>query len=164
MTESVEKIKSGRELLQQLESGGQYVFHGSENPNLDSLEPRQGYNYRDGIQEPDGDPAVFASNKADYAILMALVNKHNCPKGYSSSAGTIDNEKGEIVLELKVRKDALEQLTDESSGYIYIFNKSDFLPRTDRRVEYVSKIPVTSVNKVLVKKSDLPPYVEVFEK
>lgn len=154
---------SGREQLRKLELEDKYVFHGSENPNLDSLEPKQGYNYSNGVQEPDGDPAVFASNKADYAILMALINKHNCPKGYSSSAGTVTNKKGEIVLELKVRKDALEQLTNDSSGYVYIFNKNQFTRRENRRVEYISKTPVTSIHKIKVTEKDLPPYVEVFE-
>ena len=164
MTESVEELKSGREKLLELEAEGKYLFHGSENPNLDHLEPRQGYNFRDGIQEPDGEPAVFTSNRADYAILMALVNKHNCPKGYASSAGTEDDEKGEIVLKLKATKESIEQLTEDSSGYVYIFDKNLFVPREDRRVEFVSKVPVTSVNKIEVFKWDLPPYVEVMEK
>jgi len=160
----MENIASGREQLQKLESEDKYVFHGSENPNLDYLEPRQGYNYKNGIQELDGEPAVFASNKADYAILMALINKYNCPNGYSSSAGTVDNEKGDIVLQLCARKDSIEQLTEESSGFVYIFDKNQFVPREDRRVEFVSKIPVSSLNKIKVTKKDLPPYVEVFEK
>ncbi len=94
---------------------------------------------------------------------MALINKYNCPKGYSSSAGTVDNEKGEIVLQIRARKDALEQLTEDSTGFVYIFDKNQFSPREDRRVEYVSKIPVSSVNKIKVTKKDLPPYIEVFE-
>lgn len=155
---------AGRDQLLSLEAENKYVFHGSENPDLDHLEPRQGYNFRNGIQEPDGDPAVFASNRADYAILMALINKHNCPKGYASSAGTVDGEKGEIILKLKARNDALEQLTEDSVGYVYVFDKEKFVPREDRRVEFVSKVSVTSVNRIKVAKQDLPPYVEIFEK
>ena len=164
MTESIEELKSGREKLLELESEGKWVFHGSENPDLDHLEPRQGFNYRNGIQEPDGEPAVFTSNRADYAILMALINKHNCPKGYASSAGTVDNETGEIVLKLKARKDAVEQLTDDSCGYVYIFDKDLFVPREDRRVEFVSNVSVTSANKIKVTKKDLPPYIEIYDK
>ncbi len=111
---------------------------------------------------PDGDPAVFASNRADYAILMALINEHNCPDGYQSYAGVCSNEIGEIVLELKVRKDGFEQLSDDSSGYVYIFNKSDFVPREGMPVEFVSKAGVTPVSKIIVKRSDLPPCIEVF--
>lgn len=127
MNESIKAESSGREKLQSLEASGKYLFHGSEDPNIDSFEPRQAHNYRGGVQEPDGEPAVFASDKADYAILMALVNKKNCPKGYESSAGTVDDEKGNIVLQLKAKKSALEQLNDESFGYVYIFDKDAFV-------------------------------------
>jgi len=163
MNESMEHTPSGREQLQKLEHEDKYVFHGSENPSLDHLEPRQGYNFRDGIKEPDGEPAVFASNRADYAILMALINKQNCPKGYDSSAGTEDGVKGETVLRLRVNKDAVDQLTEDSSGFVYVFDKNDFTPRKDRRVEYVSSLTVTSVSKIKVTKTDLPPCIEVFE-
>jgi hypothetical protein len=41
MNESIEKITSGREILKNLEAEGKYVFHGSENPHIDVMEPRQ---------------------------------------------------------------------------------------------------------------------------
>lgn len=163
MNESIENIASSRERLLKLEAEGIYVFHGSENADLDSLEPRQGYNHINGVQEPDGEPAVFASNRADYAILMALINKQNCPNEYNFSAGTVNNEKGEIVLQLQATKDTLEQLTEHSLGYVYVFDKNQFTPRENRRVEYVSKVPVTSINKIRVTKKDLPPHVEMLE-
>ncbi len=163
MNESIEAELSGREKLQNLEASGKYLFHGSEDPNIDSFEPRQAHNYRDGIQEPDGEPAVFASDKADYAILMALVNKKNCPKGYKSSAGTVNDKEGNIVLQLSAKKSALDQLTDESFGYVYIFDKDAFVKRPERRVKYKSIIPVSSTDKVRVTKADLPPYVEIFD-
>ncbi len=159
---NLSKVVTGREYLHLLESQEKYVFHGSENPDLITLEPRQGFNYENGVQIPDGNPAVFASNKADYAILMALINKKNCPNGYSSSAGTTNNEAGEIILELSVRKDALEQLTENSSGFVYIFDRNDFLPRKNRGVEYTSEVPVTSIDKVKVTKKDFPPYVQIY--
>lgn len=163
MIESIDSLPSGREQLLRLENEDRYVFHGSENPDLDQLEPRQGYDYINGAHEPDGDPAVFASNKADYAILMAIVNRQNCPNGYSSSAGTVESEKGEIVLELTVTKDAIEQLTDESSGYVYVFNRNDFEPRENKRMEFVSKIPISSVDRIKVTKKDLPSYIKVLD-
>lgn len=164
MNESIEHMPSGREQLQNLEAENKYVFHGSENPKLDSLEPRQGYNYKNGVQEPDGDPAVFASSKVDYAIMMALINKKNCPSGYHSGASSTQKESGEIALTLRASKDSIEQLNDESFGYVYIFDKNVFQKREDGGVEYVSKVPVSSVKKIRVTKSDLPPYIEVFKK
>ncbi len=158
----METHRSGREQLQSMEAEGKYVFHGSENPNLDSLEPRQAYNFINGVQEPDGNPAVFASSKADYAIMMALINKKNCPKGYRSSASSSQKENGEMTLTLRTQKDSIDQLDDESFGFVYIFDKDAF-QRRKGGVEYTSKVPVSSVNKIRVTKEDLPPYVEILD-
>lgn len=163
MSESIEATCSGREKLLSLEASGKYLFHGSESPDIDSFEPRQAYNYTEGVHEPDGEPAVFASDKADYAILMAIVNKRNCPEGYESSAGTVNDEEGNIILELKVKKSAFDQLNDESFGYVYVFDKNAFVKRPERRVEYTSIAPVSSADKVKVTKADLPSYIEIFE-
>ena len=158
---TIEERKAGRGILLDLEAENRYVFHGSENPSIDMMEPRQAYNYKDDIQEPDGDPAVFASSKVDYAILMAIVNSTNCPQGYHSSAGTQVDEKGEVILKLWMDKQAYDQLTDSSEGYVYVFDRDLFVQRNERGVEYMSKAPVTSVRKVRVTKGDLPTYVEV---
>lgn len=163
MSEPTGKVLSGREMLLKLEAENKYVFHGSESPDIDKLEPRQAYNYNDGRQEPDGNPAVFASSKADYAILMALMNKKNCPNGFHSSAGTETDKDGKSILRLRVKKDTFSQLTDTSTGFVYIFNKESFKQRDEGGVEYTSNVPVNSENKVMVTKADLPPYVEVFE-
>ncbi len=162
MNESIERIPSGREILKNLEAEDKYVFHGSENPDIDELEPRQGYNHKDdGTKEEDGEPAVFASDRADYAILMALINKKNCPKGYHSSAGSVSQANGEVHLELKASKDSVEQLDEDSSGYVYVFDKSVFQQRPRKR-EYISVVPVTHTDKIKVVKEDLPPELEIF--
>jgi hypothetical protein len=153
-------MQSGRKELLNLEAEDKYVFHGSENPDLDFLEPRQAYNYRNGIQEPDGDPAVFASSKADYAIMMSLINKKNCPKGYNSSASSSVSKDGEISFTLSTTQESLSQLHDESFGYVYVFDKNIFEKRKGG-VEYISKVPVNSVSKVKVTKTDLPSYIEI---
>jgi len=160
MNESINHKLSGREQLLNLEMENKYVFHGSGNPKLDSLEPRQAHNYINNTQEPDGDPAVFASSKADYAIMMALINENNCPKGYRSQASSLQKENGEIFLTLRAQKDSLEQLKDESFGYVYIFDKNIF--KKNGNVEYISKISVIPINKIKVTKSDLPPYIEIY--
>lgn len=162
MNESMETPQTGRDHLLNLEAEEKYVFHGSENPDLDSLEPRQAYNHKDGIPHPDGDPAVFASAKADYAIMMALINKKNCPAGFESSATSSISKDGEISLSLRANKQAVEQITPDTCGFVYIFDKEAFEPRKGG-VEYLSKVPVTSRNKVRVTKEDLPPQVQVVE-
>ena len=162
MNEAIEHIPSGREILKGLEAEGKYLFHGSEREHLDSLEPRQAYNFEDGIQKPDGDPAVFASSKADYSILMAIVNERNCPNGYRSGAESSIGKDGVVELHLTASKASLEQLDDNSIGYVYVFDKDLFQPK-GQGAEYVSKTPVTSAKKIKVMKSDLPPYIEIVE-
>ena len=159
MNESFEQVRSGREELQSLEAEDKYVFHGSDNPDIDSFEPRQAYNYKNNVKEPDGDPAIFASSKADYAILKALINKKNCPGGHNSSVSSSQKENGEVSLTLKASRDSIEQLNDESYGYVYIFNKDAF--QREEGAEYTSKVPVSSVKKVRVTKTDLPPHLEI---
>jgi len=154
---------SGKEQLHALESEDKYVFHGSENrtPDLNFLEPRQAYNTKDGIQEHDGDPAVFASSRADYAIMMALINNSNCPKGYRSSASSKQKENGELFLTLRTSKDSFLQLNDESFGYVYVFDKNLF-QRKGSGVEYISKVTISPINKIKVMKSDLSSDIDIF--
>ncbi len=160
MNESREKF-SARELLQDFEATHKYVFHGSEEVDLDYLEPRQAYNHRNGERELDGDPAVFASSKADYAIMMALINKNNCPEGFRSSASSKQKENGEILLKLRATKGSVDQLNSGSFGCVYVFDKNIFHKR-EGGAEYISSIRVTPVKKVKVTKADLPPYIEIF--
>lgn len=163
MNESIEQIHSGRERLKNLEARDTYVFHGSEEADLGSLEPRQAYNYKKGTQEPDGEPAVFASPDADYSIVMSLINKKNCPKGFHASIGTLLNEKGEEHLCVRVSKKAIEQLDENSRGYVYVFNKVDFTQIENRKREYKSTTHVTPTEMVLVTKADLPTNIEITE-
>jgi hypothetical protein len=162
MSESIEKMQSGREILLSLEGEGKYVFHGSQNSDIDVMEPRQAYNHKDQIAEKDGDPAVFASKFADYAIFRAIVNENNCPKGVMSTVDTKYN-RDTAWLEFEVSKEAMDQLDENSSGYVYVFDKDAFTPKREGAVEYISTSPVSSVRKIKVMKSDLPPDIKVVE-
>mgnify|MGYP001559648942 FL=1 len=142
--------------LLELEKEGGFVFHGS-GVALDSLEPRQAYNFENEKQEPDGVPAVYASGKADYAIFMALINEINCPSGYESSSGTID---GKLVF--RASKDTLSQLSENASGWVYVFKKDQFQQRDRDGVEFISTQSVTPLEQIQVRKEDLPQDIEVF--
>lgn len=162
MIESAERLFSSKEKLKDLETEGRYVFHGSDNQNIDEFEPRQSYNHNnDGTKEKDGDPAVFASDRADYAIFMALINKKNCPKGFKSAAASrISN--GEVSLTLKATQSTLDQLDDSAEGYVYVFDKSLFEQRP-RKTEFISTVPVNYIEKIKVTKIDLPSNIEIIE-
>ena len=74
-----------RKILEELEKEGMYVFHGSGDKILGSLEPHQAFNHKkNGDRTEDDKPAIHVSHHCDVAIFMALINKENCPKGYYS--------------------------------------------------------------------------------
>ena len=123
-----------------------YVFHGT-GLLLESLEPRQAYTVIDGKQEADGEPAVFASSLVDYAIFMALINDVNCPLSASSS---VSYENGK--LKFGASQETLDQLNATSRGYVYVFNRGDFLLRGG--IEWMSHYHVKPVFVIEVGKTD----------
>lgn len=150
--------KKSKYELDILEKTGNFLFHGTENPNIKIFEPRQAYNYKGTVGEPDGEPAVFASDRVDYAILMAIVNKNNCPSGFSSGANWTNG-----ILKLRVSRKGYQQLDGQTRGYVYVFNKTDFEQRNEGHTEYVSYKLVEPVRKFGVKKSDLSQNLQITE-
>ncbi len=141
--------------LHDLEKQGIYVFHGSENL-VDEFEPRQAHTVVEGKKIPDGEPAIFASPFSDYAIFMAIINKKNCSKGYFSGCSFRNG-----VLTFRATKHTLDQLSDTSSGYVYIFNKTDFQERNGS--EWVSYEKVKPIEKIEVNRTDLKMSIEITE-
>jgi len=153
LIESIENKKSGREILLNLEAENKYVFHGSENPNLEILEPRQAYTVVEGEKENDDEPGVHASRFVDIAILMALINIENCKEGFESGFRYEDK----VIL--SVDKKALDQLNKSSLGYVYVFEKNDFKPRgMSQSISYESVKPIRVIE---VRKEDLSSDLEV---
>ena len=145
----------------ELEATGHYVFHGS-GAIADSLEPRQAHNYIDGIQHPDGDPAVFASSLADYAIFMGIINKKNCPEGYHSSAGT-ETKNGKMSLKFRAGDKTLAQLGDSATGFVFVFGRKLFAQRDRGGIEHAAYQPVKPVEIIKVSKGDMPSEIDVFK-
>ena len=155
MNESIEQTPSGREILKNLESENKYVFHGSEDPHLEFLEPRQAFTIIDGKKVEDDKPAVHASQFCDIAIFMGLINKKNCPEGFSN---TFSHEGGK-GLTFSASQQALDQLGENTKGYVYVFDKEDFVPRGVAQL--VSYNEVKPLQMVEVGKMDLPENVEI---
>ncbi len=143
---------TGKERLDELEKEDKYVFHGSEE-KFEELEPQQAYNG----DVPDGEPAVFASRTPDYAIFMAIMNRKNCPNGFR--AGTKWKEDGKI--EFSATKETLDQLNEKSSGYVYVFNRSDFENKHFSGVEWVSYTKVKPIEVIEVLWSDFTPEIKL---
>ncbi|HEV8666525.1 MAG TPA: hypothetical protein VN665_01595 [Candidatus Paceibacterota bacterium] len=157
MRNSIETLSPAKLQLLKLEEEGETVFHGS-GEDLESLEPRQAIDTERG---PDGEPAVFASSKADYAIFMAIINLRNCPRGARSNSGASFDEHGEATLRFGATKDTLDQLTDSAEGWVYVFDKNKFKPKEKDTVEFVTHEPIIPLQKIKVTKADLPKNIEV---
>ena len=145
----------GNQELKNLEKQDKYVFHGSENI-IKIFEPRQAYTIVNGKQIPDGKPAIFSSPFVDYAIFMAIINKANCPKGLRSGCAWYNNK-----FKFTATKETLEQLSKDSKGYVYVFNKSDFKERSIS--EWVSYKEVKPVKMIEVRWSDFTQEIEKIE-
>jgi len=162
-TPSIEKraesLSAEKQELLNLEAENAFVFHGS-GADLETIEPRQAIDTEAG---PDGEPAIFASDKAEYAIFMAIVNKRNCPRGSYTRSGAVISD-GVPHLHFDMSKDTAEQLQDSATGWVYVFNKSDFVPHpTKEGVEFVSYKAAAPVRKIRVAKPDLPEHITVFD-
>lgn len=149
-------MTESKKRLLELEKIGEYFFHGSPN-EVEIFEPRQSHNDIKGNLVPDGEPAVSASPSVDYAVFMAIFNLENCPKGFTSRVNvSSDTEFAETFqLSYLATKEALEQLNDDSTGWVYVFNKKDF-PFKKGPAEYRSLVHVEPLERLLVKREDLP--------
>lgn len=150
---------SDKQKLIELGKTDKYVFHGS-GKDMESLEPRQAFNYMNGVQEKDGEPAVFASQSTDYAIFMAIINKNNCPKGFRAGAST-SSKKDSYKITFSATRETLDQLSSESSGWVYVFDRSLF--KQIKPTEWASYKVVVPIEKIKVSMQDMPSDIKIIE-
>jgi hypothetical protein len=160
MSQSKKKIEDSRESLARakllkLESEDKWVFHGSPH-KIEVFEPRQAYQYPKSKEEKiaDGKPVVFASPSADIAIFMSIINVVNAPLGLQSWFGT----DGEGKIKFKATKETIDQLHN-SKGYVYIFDKTKFIPGSP--LESLSYETVSPNDVTIVSEKDLPKNIEI---
>ncbi|HEU0051195.1 MAG TPA: hypothetical protein VFQ60_04025 [Patescibacteria group bacterium] len=138
--------------LLDLEATGKYVFHGSDNPNIKALEPRQPQNFPEWDKaEDDGSPCIATARLADAAIFRALVREDR------TGFGQDKNE----ALHLYASRTALKRVA--RSGYVYVLDRKKFEPRhgSPQDLEWRSEETVTPLEVVRVTKSDLPNSIEI---
>lgn len=156
------QLLSGREILTGLETKGKYLFHGSADGNIETLEPRQSVRVAD-MNNPtemvnDGEPAVSATPYSNVAIFRSIINHKNIKLDYSSSFGKIGPD---LLFSVSSEK-VLEQARDKK-GFVYVFDKSDFQPYNrngnadEQSMEWRSYKEVRPVKVVEVGYGDLPP-------
>jgi hypothetical protein len=100
--------------LRQLEATGRYLFHGSMVPNIKELNPRQALSF----MQPDGAPAVCASEAIEPPIFMAVLGSRKLGGwGKKELPG----------FGFYIQSDDLMRAKQESwRGYVYIVNRSGF--------------------------------------
>ncbi|MBS1956933.1 MAG: hypothetical protein JST89_22280 [Cyanobacteria bacterium SZAS-4] len=118
-------VSESRARLELLQLDEQSLFHGSGLKILE-LEPRQAYTIIDGVNTPDGEPAIYASQFIDYAIFMALINKENCP---TSTRSSCSYEYDQLVF--GATQKTLDQLNENKNaiGYVHVLRRSAFTLR-----------------------------------
>ena len=141
-----------------LERTGNLVFHGSGR-DLEILTPQQSIDFKQG---PDRSPAIFASPAADMAIFHAIFNGRNFPdKKYVFQSGAISHDNGSFDLKFTIPKEALGELPDSASGFVYVFDRRSFLQIPGRGAEYESTTSVKPIKKIKVFKKDLTSNIEL---
>lgn len=149
-------VIKGHEALEWLDSHGEYVYHGSTQ-RLDRLEPRQASH--DG--EPDGQPAVAASDNPEIATFRALVSSHASRESgrghHYSSFGVKD---GKVCYEAS-SADLEAARSDDAVGYVHVFRRGDFDPYPRHDYEFRSGLAVEPRYIIEVRASDLPPDIGV---
>lgn len=135
--------------LKELEQTGKYLFHGSVQGNIHEFEPRQAYTWITGKKEPDGEPAVFASEFADIAVHKALINSSNIHGHFYSSF--YNDEAGRI--RHGASEETIRQLVDPR-GYVYVFDKTSFQKR--HIIDWVCFQAIRPIKVIAVDKTDLP--------
>ena len=121
----IEQIHS-KERLKELESSGEYLFHGSPF-RIQTFEPRQAYTDIDGKPTPDGGPAVFASAEVETPIFRSIFHE-NSFDGLEGSfeAGFSNSDDGSHYIHAN---EAAVEVCKENSGYVYVFRRDDFILR-----------------------------------
>ena len=157
----IETLSPAKLELLKLEALGEYVFHGTD-AETDELQPNVAIDNKTG---PDGDPAIFGSTVAETAIFYAIMKAKNFKHGsVSSKEGShADSDIKTTTSHYAVLKEDYEQMRDDASGYVYIFNKKDFTPRGEMATEHLRQDPVRPLRRIEVTRADLPKNIELLD-
>lgn len=149
-------ILKGRAAVELLASTGKYIFHGSGS-KLDKLEPRQAHTVdKEGVLQPDGPPAIFATKDPDITIFMAVysANKSTGKEGGAS----FKSESG--ITKFKASPGTIDFDDTTTPGFVHVFDKENF--QRYRGEQYTSQVEVDPICPIEVRASDLPE-VEITE-
>lgn len=136
---SLEQISS-KERLQELESTGEYLFHGSPF-KINTFEPRQAYTDVNGEPTPDGEPSIFASAEIETPIFRSIFHESSFDSLEGSyEAGFSNGDDGSHYIHAS---DSAVEVCKQNTGYVYVFKRSNFILRGNS--EWVSGVEVKPV-------------------
>lgn len=122
------EIENNIEDLRSLEREGKYVFHGSYRL-MTELEPKQpkNLNRETKIMEDHGDPGVAASQYLDLAIFRAVINNTlTGSDNYHRSLFGSRYNNNSLNIYFKTTPEIFEK-AKHAKGYVYVFDKNDFV-------------------------------------
>lgn len=164
MKESFEHTPTNIEHLREMERTGNYLFHGSPDGTIETLEPRQSTHTEDsGETIEDGNPAVSATPYLDLAIFRGIVNKKNINFPHKSGFGLTRNSEANTLLFDISDEQTLTEAFNNKTGFVYVFNRSEFQPYSrnniadDASMEWRSYAPVKPIEVIEVYSKDLVP-------
>ncbi len=140
---SIKKLKYHLLDLIELESQRRFIFHGSGKFHH-QLEPCQAYTFVDGQSKKDGEPAVFASELADYAIFMALIDVN----WISGCRASCSYQNGRLIF--GASQLTIDQFTGSTVGFVHVLEKSKFAHRGGIEWLCTSIVRPTSIIEVRV--------------
>jgi len=128
-----EREPTPKELLHELEKSGRFIFHGSSG-RIERLDPKQplNWNRESKKMEPDGKPAVCASQFSDVAIFHALTKQEFPLKNYDSGFSLREEGEGDdkkLVPEFDMSENLRQYIKDHRSeirGFVHVMDCNGF--------------------------------------
>lgn len=126
---------------------GEHLYHGSRTGEICTLEPRQAKNHG----RPDGEPAVFATPRIDYAIFMALI-------GSRSWGGWNKKYPGDGFYIYEEFVDYLTSDEYDIEGHVYFVPRSEFSMVDGQHRSFGE---VSTLDSIIVSALDLPAGISI---
>ena len=116
------KISLSVNLLNKYQKAG-YVFHGSENPNIQLLEPRSAKDI-DKSNKFNNDKAVFASINPRASVIFACMSYDKIPENKISGEWSVGcDEIDKIIARIPLK---WKKFIYKNTGYVYVLDKTSF--------------------------------------
>ncbi|USN97664.1 MAG: hypothetical protein H6799_01020 [Candidatus Nomurabacteria bacterium] len=96
-----------------------YLYHGSPDPNITELEPRQAIHH--GM--PDGEPVVCAGKNLQDSIFISLFNRSRLEDPSSGASGWSRDNSGPTTY--TATRDVIV-IAKKSKGYLYLLDPDNF--------------------------------------